>query len=145
MITNLRHSRIAPLVALLVVLLAAGAILLWLATSSLQPQANTGHPDLSEERPESFEEEATFTFIAESISDIETGQPVKADIYLNGALLYEGVTHFQMSLPLDGPHRIRVIAPGYRPQTITPDVAGENGPYDENIVVSQPVRMMLER
>jgi hypothetical protein len=33
-------------------------------------------------------------------------------VYVNGALLYEQVTQFQVTIPLDGSAEVRVTAPG---------------------------------
>ena len=56
----------------------------------------------------------TITIIAESITDANTSEPLKANVYINGALIYQGGTQFQ------------VTAPGYNPWGLRPRGKGLN-------------------
>lgn len=47
--------------------------------------------------------------------DNRTGQPVPANIYANGALLYQHVISFQVIVPLTAATELTVTAPGYQP------------------------------
>jgi hypothetical protein len=85
------------------------------------------------------------TIVAESIIDQGTGQPLSADVYLNptggpcsGALLYEQVTQFQVTVPMDGSAEIRVAAPGYKPWGIRPRGGGSDK------VMRGPVQLVRE-
>jgi hypothetical protein len=49
-----------------------------------------------------------------------------ADVYVNGALLYENVTQFQVTVPLDGSAEVRVTAPGYAPWGVRPRGEGSD-------------------
>jgi len=64
--------------------------------------------------------------IADTILDATTGEPIHADIYLNGSLTYQGVTHFQVVVPLDGSAEIHVVAPGYKPWGLRPRGGGSD-------------------
>ncbi len=103
------------LLILLAAIIAAGAIFLLTRPG---PPADTGAGSPADSpAPPSAEPAAgpSLTIVAESIVDQGTGQALSADVYLNGALLYEGVTHFQVTILLDGSAEIRVAAPGYKP------------------------------
>lgn len=80
----------------------------------------------------------SLTIVAESITDQATGQALTADVYLNGALLYEGVTHFQVTIPMDGSAEMRVAAPGYKPWGIRPRGGGTDK------VMRGPVQLVRE-
>jgi hypothetical protein len=56
----------------------------------------------------------------------------------SGALLYEHVTHFQVTVPIDGSAEMRVAAPGYRPWGIRPRGGGTDK------VMRGPVRLVRE-
>ncbi len=73
-----------------------------------------------------------------SNTDSTTGQPLTADVYLNGTLTYQGVTHFQVTVPLDGSTEIRVVAPGYHPWGLRPEGGGSDK------VIQGPVRLNPE-
>jgi hypothetical protein len=80
----------------------------------------------------------TLTLIADSILDASTGQPISADVYINGALTYQSVTQFQVTVPLDGSTEIRVVAPGYKPWGVRPRGGGSNK------VLQGPIRLNPE-
>jgi hypothetical protein len=85
--------------------------------------------------PRSTQHAPRLTLTADSITDAATGQPVNADVYVNDALLYEQVTHFQVTVPLDGSAEIRVAAPGYKPWGIRPRGGGSDK------TLSGPIRL----
>jgi hypothetical protein len=62
-----------------------------------------------------------------------------ADVYLNGALTYQNVTTFQVTVPLDGSTEIRVTAPGYKPWGLIPMSA------DSSKIMSGPVRLVRQQ
>jgi hypothetical protein len=80
----------------------------------------------------------SLTIVAEAIIDKSTGQALSGDVYLNGALLYEQVTHFQVTVPMDGSAEIRVAAPGYKPWGIRPRGGGSDK------VMRGPVQLVRE-
>ena len=68
----------------------------------------------------------TLTLIADTITDTSTGQPIQANVYVNDTLTFQGVTHFQMVVPLDGSTEIRVVAPGYHAWGLRPKGGGSD-------------------
>jgi hypothetical protein len=80
----------------------------------------------------------SLTLTADSITDAQTGRPIQADVYVNDALLFEGVTHFQVTIPLDGSAEIHVTAPGYKPWGIRPRGEGTDK------TLSGPIRLTPE-
>jgi hypothetical protein len=123
------------LLILLAAIIAAAAIFFLLARPV--PPGTTG---AASPAPPSAQPAAgpSLTIVAESILDQGTGQALQADVYLNGALLYEQVTHFQVTIPLDGSAEIRVAAPGYKPWGIRPRGGGSDK------VMRGPVRLQPE-
>jgi hypothetical protein len=83
-------------------------------------------------------EAPSLTLTADSITDAQTGHPIQADVYVNDALLFEGVTHFQVTVPLDGSAEIHVTAPGYKPWGIRPRGEGTDK------ALSGPIRLTPE-
>ncbi len=73
-----------------------------------------------------------------AILDTTTGQVLTADVYVNGALTYQGVTQFQVTVPLDGSTEIRVVAPGYTPWSVRPEGSGSDK------VLQGPVKLYPE-
>ena len=77
----------------------------------------------------------TLTITAETILNATTGAQIPANVYLNGTLVHKQVTHFQVTVPLDGSTEIRIAAPGYHPWAIVPRGGGADK------VLSGPVRL----
>ena len=112
------------LLTLALILLAAAAAAALIALLLSRPAPSPAAPRL--------------TLIAETIVDAETGQALAADVYLNGALLYQGVSQFQVTVPLDGSVEIRVTAPGYHPWGLRP----RGGGTDKRL--AGPIRLQRE-
>ncbi len=122
------------LLILLAAIIAAAAIFL-LARSGPPADPGAGSPAPPSAEPATG---PSLTIVAESIVDQATGQALSADVYLNGALLYQGVTHFQVTVPMDGSAEIRVAAPGYKPWGIRPRGGGSDK------VIRGPVQLVRE-
>jgi hypothetical protein len=97
----------------------------------------TLRPSPAEQRPEPVEG-PTLTIIADTILDASTGTPIRADVYINGALIYQSVTQFQVTVPLDGSTEVRITAPGYKPWGVIPKGGGSNK------VLQGPIRLNPE-
>jgi hypothetical protein len=95
----MRQSLIPTIILIAIALIAAAAVIFFLFLRTAPAPVPT-IPNL--------------TITADAIVDADTGQPLFADIYVNDVLTLQHVTHFQVTLPLDGSSSIRVTAPGYQ-------------------------------
>ena len=135
----IRPSILTLTFLLLAALIAAATIALLLALTQPSPAPVEGPgPSPAPAQPAEPAEGPTLTIIAETSIDAQTGQALHADVYLNGALTYQHVTTFQVTVPLDGSTEIRVTAPGYAPWGLTPMSA------DSSKIMSGPVRLVRE-
>ena len=51
-------------------------------------------------------------------------------------MLYQGVTHYKVTVPMDGGGEVRIVAPGYQPWAVRPRGGGTGK------VLSGPVELV---